>query len=181
MKWRSQKRVALFIVIAQIVKVTGSGKATVVEISENDIEIFGNFKTFEKLGSDGSHVRRAFCPICGSQMFTFVRENVGALFVKVGTMDCSSWIRPVATCWASSASPWSPPDENIKTYEGNPPSWVSVRILSAITRRVSALGILLWFCQNPGGLKSRIVTENPSILLFFVLAKKWLRLRLRSD
>ena len=32
-------------------------------------------------------------------------------------MDCSSWIRPVATCWASSASPWSPPDENIKTYE----------------------------------------------------------------
>ena len=101
-------------------KVTGSGKATVVEISENDIEIFGNFETFEKLGSDGSHVKRGFCPICGSQMFTFVRENVGALFVKAGTMDCSSWIRPVATCWASSASPWSPPDENIKTYEGNP-------------------------------------------------------------
>ena len=48
MKWRSQKRVALFIVIAQMVKVTWG--ATVVEISENDIEIFGNFETFEKLG-----------------------------------------------------------------------------------------------------------------------------------
>jgi hypothetical protein len=35
-------------------------------------------------------------------------------------MDRSSWIKPIATCWASSASPWSPPDENIKIYEGNP-------------------------------------------------------------
>ena len=103
-------------------KVTGSGKATVVEVLEKDIEISGNFQTFEKLGSDGSHVKRAFCPICGSQLFTFVLENEGALFVKAGTMDYSDWVRPVATCWAASASPWSPADETTKTFAGNPVS-----------------------------------------------------------
>ena len=102
-------------------KITGSGKATVVEIPEAAIQISGEYSTYEKSGSDGSQVIRAFCPECGSQMFTFVREKRGFLFVKAGTLDSSDWIKPIASCWSSSASQWARPDKNIDSYEGNPP------------------------------------------------------------
>ena len=83
MKWRSQA-VALFIVIAQIAKSYRVEKATVVEISENDIEIFGNFETFEKLGSDSSHVRRAFCPIAGPRCLLLSARTLGLFLSKQG-------------------------------------------------------------------------------------------------
>ena len=118
----SQSQVAPFTATAQIVKkVTGSGKATVVEVSEKDIEISGNFQTFVKLGSDGSHVKRAFVPFVDLNCLRLSLRTKGALFVKAGTMDDSDWIRPVASCWAlPSAPPWSPADETTKTYVGNP-------------------------------------------------------------
>jgi hypothetical protein len=101
-------------------KVTGSGKATVVTIPLDAIELHGEYKTYEKLGTDGSHVGRGFCPDCGSQMLTFVKELDGFVFVKAGTMDDSEWVKPVANCWVPSSCSWSPADETLTGFAANP-------------------------------------------------------------
>ncbi|EED36610.1 glutathione-dependent formaldehyde-activating, GFA [Luminiphilus syltensis NOR5-1B] len=102
-------------------KVTGSGKATVVFLPDDAISIEGSYSRYFKIGTDGSHVHRGFCPSCGSQLFTFVEEMPGAVFVKAGTMDDASWVNVEASCWSGSANPWSPLDTKIPHFEGNPP------------------------------------------------------------
>lgn len=103
-------------------KVTGSGKATVVHLPEAALALHGEHKIYEKNGTDGSTVRRGFCPHCGSQMLTFIAEIPGFVFVKAGTMDDSSWISMQANCWTASANSWSPVDTTIAGFAGNPPA-----------------------------------------------------------
>lgn len=103
-------------------KVTGSGKATVVHVPEEALSLNGNYTLYEKRGTDGSHVQRGFCPTCGGQMLTYVREVPGFVFVKAGTMDDTSWVEIAANCWTHSASPWSPADQTITGFPANPPA-----------------------------------------------------------
>ncbi len=101
-------------------RVTGSGKATVVLFPESAVTISGDYKRFSNIGSDGSHVNRGFCPNCGSQMFTFVDEIPGNVFIKAGTMDDSTWLEVAMNCWESTANPWSPPNSALPGVERNP-------------------------------------------------------------
>jgi len=89
-------------------RVTGSGKATVVLFPMDAVTIEGDYKTYASLGFDGSHVNRGFCPNCGSQMFTFVDEIPGQLFIKAGGMEDTSWLTVDTTCWTSTARDWCP-------------------------------------------------------------------------
>ncbi|MEL0204132.1 MAG: GFA family protein, partial [Halieaceae bacterium] len=73
-------------------RVTGSGKATVILFPLDAVSISGEYKTFASLGFEGSHVNRGFCPKCGSQMFTFVDELPGQIFIKAGGMEDTSWL-----------------------------------------------------------------------------------------
>lgn len=102
-------------------KVTGSGKATVVMFPRESVRLSGDHKLYKSIGTDGSHVGRGFCPVCGSQMLTFVEELPDHVFVKAGTMDDSDWVKPTANCWRKSASIWSPVDETLTSFEQNPP------------------------------------------------------------
>ncbi|MEM1189420.1 MAG: GFA family protein [Pseudomonadota bacterium] len=103
-------------------RVTGSGKATVVMFPRESVTISGAYKTFANSGTDGSHVKRGFCPTCGSQMFTFVEEIPDHVFIKAGTMDDSEWVSVSLNCWESSASAWSPPDAAVEGVDKNPPT-----------------------------------------------------------
>ena len=68
-------------------RVTGSGKATVVMFPESAVSIRGDYKTFSSL-AHGWFTRKSrfFCGNCGSQLFTFVDEIPGHVFIKAGTM-----------------------------------------------------------------------------------------------
>lgn len=101
-------------------RVTGSGKATIVLVPQDAIDIRGEYRLYSSVGTDGSHVHRGFCGTCGSQMLTFVDEMPGSLFVKAGTMDDTSWIEIVANCWTGSARHWSPSDDTVRGFRANP-------------------------------------------------------------
>jgi hypothetical protein len=101
-------------------RVTGSGKATVVLVPEEAIDLQGSYKLYDSRGTDGSHVHRGFCPECGGQMLTFVDEIPGAVFVKAGTLDESAWLTVDANCWTGSASPWAPVSDDLPGFHANP-------------------------------------------------------------
>ena len=101
-------------------RVTGSGKATVALFPQSAVEIVGDYKIFTSLGSGGSRVNRGFCPCCGSQMFTFVDEIPGMVFIKAGGMVDSSWLVVNQTCWTKSATNWLPPDNRTSIDLENP-------------------------------------------------------------
>jgi hypothetical protein len=101
-------------------RVTGSGKATVIMFPQDAVKIEGEYKTYASRGFDGSHVNRGFCPTCGSQMFTFVDEIPGQMFIKAGGMEDTSWLSIDFTCWTSTARDWLPADDRMPGFEQNP-------------------------------------------------------------
>ena len=103
-------------------KSTGSGKATIVTIPEDELFINGNLKFYSVTGSQGSHINRGFCENCGSPVISFMEENPGIKFIKAGTLDDSSWLTIASNFWSSTANTWSPIDDEVHTFTHNPDS-----------------------------------------------------------
>ena len=101
-------------------KSTGSGKATIVMIPEENISVNGNLKFYTVTGTAGSHISRGFCQDCGSPVLSFVEENPAIKFIKAGTMDDSSWLAIASNFWSSTAQSWSSPQEGIHSFTHNP-------------------------------------------------------------
>ena len=101
-------------------KSTGSGKATILLIPAESLEVQGDIKYYSVMGSAGSHISRGFCENCGSPLISFVEENPAIKFIKAGSLDDSSWVSADSNFFSSSASPWSPVDEDIHTFSHNP-------------------------------------------------------------
>ena len=101
-------------------RATGSGKATILFIAKKYVDLKGKLKFYESKGSSGSHVRRGFCPNCGSGILSYAKEFSRIFYIKVGVLDDSSWIKVDSNFFTKSASDWSKPDKSIKCFEGNP-------------------------------------------------------------
>ena len=101
-------------------KSTGSGKATILLVPDSSLEIDGNLKFFTVQGSGGSHISRGFCENCGSPLISFVEENAEIKFIKVGSINDSSWVNADSNFWSSTSNKWSPVDETIHSFSHNP-------------------------------------------------------------
>ena len=99
---------------------TGSGTATILLVPDSSLEIDGNLKFFTVQGSDGSHISRGFCENCGSPLVSFVEENADIKFIKVGSINDSSWVNADSNFWSSTSNKWSPVDETIHSFSHNP-------------------------------------------------------------
>ena len=101
-------------------KSTGSGKATILLIPNESLQINGELKYYTVTGSAGSNISRGFCAECGSPLISFVKENPDIKFIKAGSIDDSTWISADSNFWSSTAKSWSPVDETIHTFTHNP-------------------------------------------------------------
>ena len=101
-------------------KSTGSGKATIMLIPKDELKISGELKFYTVTGSAGSHVTRGFCENCGSPLVSFVEENADIRFIKLGSLNDSSWVNVESNFWSSTANSWSPADEEIFSFTHNP-------------------------------------------------------------
>ena len=101
-------------------KSTGSGKATILLIPEEDLSLSGNLKFYTVTGTAGSHISRGFCEECGSPVISFVEENPAIKFIKAGTLNDSSWLSIASNFWSSTANQWSPVDESLHSFTHNP-------------------------------------------------------------
>ena len=101
-------------------KSTGSGKATILLIPNESLQINGELKYYTVTGSAGSNISRGFCAECGSPLISFVKENPDIKFIKAGSIDDSAWINADSNFWSSTARSWSPVDETIHTFTHNP-------------------------------------------------------------
>ena len=95
-------------------------KPTIIFIAKKHVDLIGEPKYFESKGTSGSHVRRGFCPNCGSGILSYTKELPHILFVKAGTLDDSSWVKIDSNFFTKSANAWDSADESIKCFDGNP-------------------------------------------------------------
>jgi len=101
-------------------KSTGSGKATIIIVLDQALDISGDIKYFSVVGSGGNKVKRGFCAACGSPLISSVEGYEGTKFIKAGSLDDSSWLTINSSFWSDSAMDWSPLDRAIDNFKKNP-------------------------------------------------------------
>lgn len=70
--------------------------------------------------SSGRQVLARFCLSCGSRLFHEPSRNPSIVNVKPGTLDDTTWLRPVGHLWLARAQPWFEPLSGTLTYQGQP-------------------------------------------------------------
>jgi len=79
-----------------------------VRLARADFRITGGSpRGFTKRGDSGRELTRHFCPACGSPIFTSAPKHPDHVFVKAGTFDDPSLVRPERQSWVASAVSWS--------------------------------------------------------------------------
>ena len=98
----------------------GSSYSVLFALSDDQIEVSGDLTTYEDKADSGNIVNRHFCGTCGSPVLTTVPTQPGMTFVKAGTLDDSSVLKPGIHFWTGSKQDWVEIDENVPQMEGNP-------------------------------------------------------------
>jgi hypothetical protein len=87
---------------------------------ESIVMIQGQLKQWTRTSSTGREVICFFCGDCGTRLFHNPARNPKITNVKPGTLDDTSWLKPVGNLWTRSAQKWIVIDECMLNYEGQP-------------------------------------------------------------
>lgn len=102
---------------------SGSAFSVNVGIPKGSLQVTaGKTAVFQDTGSSGQPVYRHFCGACGSPIFSDVVSTPQLDWLKAGTLDDTSWVKPVASVWCESAQPWVVYPEGVARFAQNPPA-----------------------------------------------------------
>ncbi len=91
-------------------KQAGSALSLVAVFPRDQLELEGALRVYEDRGTSGQKVYRQFCGDCGSPVLTDTERarEQGIIFIKAGTLDDVSDLRPTTHYWTSRAQAWLP-------------------------------------------------------------------------
>jgi len=80
----------------------------------------GNLATYADRAESGRSVNRRFCRNCGSPIVSLVEMMPKLHFIKAGTLDDKSWLKPTMHLWCDSAQPWVEIPAGMTRFARNP-------------------------------------------------------------
>lgn len=101
-------------------KQAGTAFSVVIAVFRFGLDIQGELTTYEDVGDSGQPVLRQFCGKCGSPVISDVVAVPDVLFIKAGTLDDTSWIKPDAHIWSEHKQDWLSVAEELKSFPRNP-------------------------------------------------------------
>jgi hypothetical protein len=103
-------------------KAGGGGYSVNVVVPTASLQVRGETRAFNGVGTSGMPVTRRFCGQCGSPLFTEAAAFADVTFVKGGSLDDASWIQPTLHIWCDSAQPWDALPDGATCVPRNPPA-----------------------------------------------------------
>ena len=73
---------------------------------------------FTKAGDSGHELTRHFCPECGSPLFTSSPRHPDHIYVKAGSLDDPTRVRPGHQSWTASAVSWAHIERELASFSG---------------------------------------------------------------
>ncbi|MEP0873951.1 GFA family protein [Trichocoleus desertorum AS-A10] len=80
----------------------------------------GQPKQWQRVSDSGREVSCLFCGECGTRLFHNPARNAKITNVKAGTLDDTSWLKPVGNLWTQSSQKWVILSDEILNYEAQP-------------------------------------------------------------
>jgi hypothetical protein len=86
---------------------TGSAYAMSMFVPRDSVVVTsGTPKAWRRRADSGRFMACVFCPDCGTRLWNEPEARPGTTVVKPGTLDDTSWLRPVGDLWTRSRQPW---------------------------------------------------------------------------
>lgn len=86
----------------------------------------GQPKQWQRVSATGREVNCWFCGDCGTRLFHNPTRNPKITNIKPGTLDDTSWLKPVGNLWTESSQKWVTLNEQMLNYEGQPKDFVQL-------------------------------------------------------
>ncbi|MGH6785779.1 MAG: GFA family protein [Novosphingobium sp.] len=102
-------------------KFAGGNGTTNAFFRADSIAHAGELSWYESTAASGNTTWRAFCPTCGSHVFTKGSGAPQLCGVRVSMFDDSDLIAPQAVIWTESAPKWAAFDPNLPHFPKAPP------------------------------------------------------------
>lgn len=99
----------------------GSAFSIITVVPTSAVAIRGELKTYVDTADSGRALERKFCPECGSPLFSVLVDVPHITFIKAGTLDDVSTLKPDFQIWCKSAQPWLQLDPALIRFEENSP------------------------------------------------------------
>jgi hypothetical protein len=104
---------------------SGGGPAYVALAPKSGFAITkGEPKVFSSKSDAGADIGRAFCPDCGTPIYSIPSETTPFFPVKLGALDDSSGLAPMVHVYTEAAQPWHLMHEGLPKFArmpGGPP------------------------------------------------------------
>ncbi|WP_417310113.1 GFA family protein [Devosia sp.] len=98
--------------------VSGSAFGISVRVAASDFRIVaGAPSRFTKRGDSGREVSRFFCGACGSPLYTLPPRHPEVVFIKAGSLDDPSVVKPDREAWTRSRVDWAEIDPAVAATE----------------------------------------------------------------
>jgi hypothetical protein len=99
-----------------------AGNATVNAcFSSAAVRIEGELRDYISVADSGNVMHRRFCPNCGIHLFSSGESRPHLVFIRVGTLEDASAVKPAATIWVSQAPTWAQIDPSLPKFDRQPP------------------------------------------------------------
>ncbi|MBP8234434.1 GFA family protein [Rhizorhabdus sp.] len=100
----------------------GGGTATANVVFPRDkVSWTGHIRYHESIADSGNHMRRGFCPKCGTPLTSEALERPHLVFLRIGALDDPDLIGPDMTLWTSQAPDWACISDNIPRFDEQAP------------------------------------------------------------
>ncbi len=101
-------------------RISGSAFGVSVRVAAKNFRIVrGEPKGFTKPGESGRAATRYFCPDCGSPIYTAPALHPETVFIKAGSLDDPTLVKPDRQAWTRSRVAWATIAPGLTTYEKN--------------------------------------------------------------
>ena len=89
-------------------------------IADHGFKIEGPLNSYVVTGDSGKPVTRWYCSICGSGIYLESAADPGYVFLKVGSLDDASWVKPEMHIYTAAKQPWTQLADGLPEHEGAP-------------------------------------------------------------
>lgn len=102
-------------------RTSATGHAALMAFPLDAIAITGEVREFHAKSDSGNDVVRAFCPTCGTGLYSRNAAMPQLTFLRASTLDDPSLFAPQFVVYASRAPAWDPVSSGVPTFAEGPP------------------------------------------------------------
>lgn len=103
-------------------KASGTGHSSHLAAPEHAVTITSEAKLYDKPADSGNVVGRAFCPTCGSPVYSLNSGMAGLIFIRASSLDDPEIFKPQMVVYTGRAASWDHIAPGLPAFEGEAPA-----------------------------------------------------------